>query len=139
VTVSSDRGSLLPAPRLPWDYSEEPAADEPTVPNVPTPEGRMLGRELARLADIEEAKLRKQFPRLQPRCDDCALRSGTDPNGCVETLMDVIKCVVEQERVFYCHKGVKDGQPKRMCAGFGFLASTSADISPLLAAAEVLS
>lgn len=110
------------AARLPWAFSEEPSPDEDAVPNVPTPEGRMLGRELARLCDIEEARMRVRFPRLHPRCDDCALRAGTDPNGCPETLMDVVKCIAENVP-FYCHKGVRDGEPKRLCAGFAICAN----------------
>lgn len=106
---------------LPWSFSEA-APEGEGHPNLPTPEGRLLGAELARLCDIEEARLREQFPRLHPRCDDCALRAGTDPNGCPETLMDVIKCISESVP-FYCHKGVLDGEPKRLCAGFAICVS----------------
>jgi hypothetical protein len=104
----------------PWDFSEAPADDD-AVPNVPTPEGRLLGAQLARLADIEEKRLREQFPRLSPRCGDCALRLGTDPNGCPETLMDVVKALVECVP-FYCHKNVAEGEkPIRLCAGYALL------------------
>jgi hypothetical protein len=110
--------------KVPWDFSEAPADGE-GVPNLPTPLGRALGIELARIADIEEARQRERFPRMHPRCDDCALRSGTDPNGCAETLMDVIKCV-EEDAPFFCHKGVSDGEPKRLCAGYMILIGAKA-------------
>jgi hypothetical protein len=112
----------VPLPvKAPWEFSKPPAPGEPTVANVPTPEGRALGAELARLYEIEEAKLRVRFPRMQPRCDDCAFRAGTDPNGCVETLMDALKGLMECEP-FYCHKGVTPGEPpKRLCAGYATL------------------
>lgn len=87
------------------------------MPNVPTPEGRALGEQLARLCDIEEARLREQFPKMHRRCGDCALRLGTDPNGCAETLMDVVKGVVEGVP-FYCHKAMPNGEPKLLCAGY---------------------
>jgi hypothetical protein len=120
--------------RIPWDYSEAPEeGDETAVPNVPTPEGQMLGAELARLTDIEEERLRERFLKLHPRCDDCALRLGTGPNGCVSTLMDVVKCVAESVP-FYCHKGARDGDaPKRLCAGFAVLAGFADDFSALAA------
>lgn len=106
---------------LPWEFSEPPAEGEPSYPNLPTPEGRALGAELARLCDVEEQRIRERFPN-QPRCDDCAARAGTDPNGCSETLMDLLKCVHEAVP-FYCHKRVKDGEPQRLCAGFAILVS----------------
>lgn len=110
----------------PWAFSEPPTDGDTPIANMPTPEGRLLGAQLARLADVEEAKLREEFPRLHPRCDDCALRLGTRPNGCPDTLMDVVKCVIEGTP-FYCHKGVKDGEPKHLCAGFALLAGLNGE------------
>lgn len=111
----------------PWDYTEAPQQGEPTREIVPTPEGRALGASLARLVDEEEPRLLAIFAEhgleLAPRCSDCALRAGTTPNGCVETLMDVIKCSVEQKQ-FWCHKGVSDGSsPKTLCRGALVLSS----------------
>lgn len=106
---------------LPWDYSVAPIDGEAAVPNIPTTEGRLLGTKLARLADLEELRIRSDFPQAHSRCNDCALRAGTDPNGCVETLMDLLKCVCE-DTPFYCHQGLRDGEPKRLCAGFAILA-----------------
>jgi hypothetical protein len=88
------------------------------VPNLPSPEGAALGRELARLVDLAETEQRERFPNMLPRCDDCAGRLGTVPNQCAETLMDLVKCAVES-RSFYCHKGLKEGAPpKRLCTAF---------------------
>lgn len=101
----------------PWDYSTAP--DPATaVPNMPTKAGRQLGELLAKLADEAEAEQQRDFPDMIPRCNDCAFRAGTRPNGCEETLMDAIKCAVEA-RPFYCHKGTQDGAkaPTRLCSG----------------------
>jgi hypothetical protein len=117
--------------QVPWEFSEPPASNDPTaLPNVPTPEGRLLGAELARLADAEEARLRERFPRLHPRCNDCAFKAGTDPNGCPETLMDAVKALVECVP-FYCHKKFDaDGSPKRLCAGYAILAGAKREGVP---------
>lgn len=112
--------SSLPAAGVPWEFSATPAPGDPTVENLPTPEGWMLGREISRLCDIEEERLRERFPRQHPRCADCALRLGTRPNGCAETLMDILKCLYEHVP-FYCHKGLRDGEPRRLCAGYAIL------------------
>lgn len=106
---------------MPWEFSEAPEPGESAYPNLPTPEGRALGAELARLADVAEAENRERFPRAARRCYDCAFRAGTDPNGCAETLMDALKCVVEA-KPFFCHKGVAEGDtPRTLCAGFALL------------------
>ena len=111
-----------PAP-APWDFSSAPAPGEPTIENMPTLEGIALGRELARLIDVEEIEHRARFPRMLPRCDDCAGRAGTRPNGCEETLADLIKCSVECVP-FYCHKGLKEGEaPRQLCSAFVILMS----------------
>lgn len=66
--------------------------------NVPTPEGRELGRHLARLCDAELAGKRDD------RCATCALRAGNHvANGSPETLMSVLKCAMEGDP-FWCHE-----------------------------------
>lgn len=108
--------------RAPWGYSK-PLPDGEGYPNEPDAEGRKLGAELARLADVAEAEQLKTFPDQLPRCDDCAFRAGTNPNGCSETLMDAIKCVMELNP-FYCHKGLDEqGSPKHICRGWFLLVS----------------
>lgn len=39
--------------------------------------------------------------------------------------MDIVKCAFEAVP-FYCHKGVGDGEPKRLCSGFGILIGSEA-------------
>jgi hypothetical protein len=75
-------------------------------PNLPTPEGRALGAELARLCDAEIK------PGDPERCLTCAFRAGTIPNGCAPTLMDAIKCAIEGAP-FYCHE-----QRGKLCSGW---------------------
>lgn len=112
--------------KAPWEFSSPPEAGEPSVPNLPTTEGRLLGAELARLCDIEEDRLRARFPTMHRRCGECAFRLGTDPNGCTETLMDAVKALAEGIP-FYCHKAITpDGQPKILCAGYAALAGSDA-------------
>lgn len=102
--------------RVPWETSM-PKDDGTDVPNEPSPEGAEVGRELARMAARAEVEQRKLFPNLLPCCNDCALKEGTRPNQSLNTLGDVMKCVIEA-RPFYCHKGVADGEaPKRLCTG----------------------
>lgn len=123
MTAASERQSS--DGRAPWEFSQAPAEGK-GVPNEPTPEGRMLGEQLARLCDIEEERLRETFPAMHRRCGDCALRLGTVPNGCEETLMDVVKAVIEHVP-FFCHKALTpEGAPKILCAGYGMLAGTDA-------------
>lgn len=74
----------------------------------------MVGRELARLADRGEAEAVKRFPNTRIRCSTCAFRSGTVPNGCLSTVMDAIKCVMEQVP-FMCHESHENSEP---CMGW---------------------
>lgn len=115
--IEVEPGQPLATVVAPWDYSTAP--DPATaVENMPTEAGRKLGALVAKLADEAEADQRRDFPNMLPRCNDCAFRAGTRPNGCEETLMDAIKCAVEA-RPFYCHKGTQDGAkaPSRLCSG----------------------
>ena len=76
------------------------------VPNLPSPQGRALGKELARLCDGEIAKLDEDR-----RCGTCAFRLGTYPNGCVATLIDALGCALKRQP-FMCHES------NRPCAGW---------------------
>ena len=115
--------------RAPWAFSQAPAPGM-GHPNLPTEQGRALGRQLARLCDLAEAEDLKRFPDQRPRCDDCAFRAGTVPNGCPETLMDAVKCMIEG-KPFYCHKGVREGErPKRLCGGWMAMVSQPAEAAP---------
>lgn len=95
------------------------------VPNRPTPEGRMVGRELARLADQAEAESLKKFPKSRVRCRTCAFRAGTIPNGCVSTVMDAMKCVMEQKE-FLCHEDMP-----HPCMGWVEFANVSQHLPPI--------
>ena len=88
------------------------------MPNRPSDLGRLLGHELARLTDREEVRVKRTFPQHRERCQTCAFRAGTVPNGCEATLMDAIKCVVEAIP-FYCHEQLdREKEPTALCAGY---------------------
>ena len=79
--------------------------------NRPTPEGIELGKEFVRMLgpDIERLENMGVIPE---RCKSCALRLGTIPNGCPQTLMDFMECTRGDDTDFLCHT---DGQ---LCSGF---------------------
>lgn len=107
---------------MPYDYSSPLRGDGTDVPNVPSPAGAALGRELSRFVDVEEAANRVLYPHVPRRCDDCAFLLGTVPNQCMPTVADALKCTMEGEP-FYCHKGLLGGaEPRRLCAGWLALA-----------------
>lgn len=88
--------------------------------NLPTAEGRLLGAEIARLVDGEEAKLRATNGPTPPRCQGCAATAGSEANGCGETLIKFIGSLGVGEGPFYCHAGLDlehdpDPQPKLIC------------------------
>jgi hypothetical protein len=75
-------------------------------PNEASPEGRALGRELARLCDGELAG------KPDNRCATCAFRLGPHlANGSAPTLMSALKCALEGDP-FWCH------EIDRPCAGW---------------------
>ena len=75
-------------------------------PNRTTPEGRELGRHMARLCDQELAG------RRDDRCRTCAFRAGDHlANGSPETLMSALKSTMERTP-FWCH------EHDRACAGW---------------------
>lgn len=95
-----------------------------------TPEGIALGIEMARLCDVAEAEQRARFPKQKPRCESCAFRAGTLPNGDPVTLMDATKCVIEKVP-FMCHQYFNaDGSPRDLCAGFMILMASGLDMEP---------
>ena len=81
--------------------------------NLPTPEGRKGGAMMVRLTEPAIAELIAQG-EADERCPTCAFRLGTLPNGCVETVMDAMKCGMEGEP-FYCHDKHKAGE---ICHGW---------------------
>lgn len=65
--------------------------------NEPTPEGRALGEKLAEFCETEIAA-NPDAVKLE-RCPTCAFRKGTHPNGCVPTVMDALKCIMDARAV----------------------------------------
>lgn len=69
-----------------------------TILNTIPPEGRVLGREIARLCDT---KLKN---KPDNRCGICAGRLGDHlANGSEATLMSFVKCIAERTP-FWCHE-----------------------------------
>lgn len=74
-----------------------------------SPEGKALGEQMARMADSCIAKLAAEG-ETDDRCKSCAFRLGTVPNGCIQTLMDAMKAVIE-DVPFLCHQADRKGCP----------------------------
>jgi hypothetical protein len=95
---------------MPWPHIE--GGDDPLkypVQNVATPEGRELGRELARMADGEFARTGRDS-----RCETCAFRLGDHAaNGSVASLMSAVKCIAEADAVLL----PRDGSTVRRLGG----------------------
>lgn len=67
-----------------------------------TPDGAALGRHMVRLFVEPVLPLLAAESDPDTRCSSCAFRVGTTPNGCEQTVMDAMKCVLEA-KPFYCH------------------------------------
>lgn len=85
-----------------------------------TPQGKAMGKNAARMADLGLVRLREmglsdvKGPGLRDEmCKSCACQLGTVPNGCLQTQMDLLKSAHEG-KPFLCH-APKDG---RICAGW---------------------
>jgi hypothetical protein len=97
----------------PWKFSDEysePGQPPRLVPNEPCADGWAAGAHLARFA---EQAIGNGPDR---RCEDCAFRKGTDPNGCVSTVMDALKCVMERTPFLCHHEDAAGNLPP--CAGW---------------------
>lgn len=84
----------------------------------PTSYGAILGDALALIA----AAGRKDMPdgmTLPDACLTCAFREGALPNRMGGTAKQALDCVlgIDRDR-FACHHGMKNGEPKRLCAGY---------------------
>jgi hypothetical protein len=84
------------------------------VRNSPTPEGRSLGAELARLVEAGIQKIWKEDGQPDDRCASCAFRAGTLPNGSPVTTMDALKAAMEGSP-FLCHM---EKPPTKPCHGW---------------------
>lgn len=92
--------------KAPARATEEPLGSVPPgkTRNRPTALGKEAGAHLARFCD--QAEMKKTT--LHPRCKTCAFRAGSIPNGCESTVMDALKCSME-DTPFMCHE--RKGQP----------------------------
>jgi len=97
--------------QMPWPFACEADPSVPMTLNAPSEEGRQLGEHLARFYVTEKCAT----GAADERCRDCAFRLGSIPNGCLQTVGDAIKCLMEGEE-FACHHG------DRICAGYALLA-----------------
>lgn len=92
------------------------------VRNKPEKDGWELGSHLHRFCEAEIEKYSGSGLAVPERCGTCAFREGTFPNGCVTTVMDALKSVLERDKtVFLCHEH-KRGDPAPVCAGYLLLA-----------------
>lgn len=89
--------------------------------NLPCPTGIEFGAHLARFVEVEVATLEDAGRPVPEMCGSCAFRRGTLPNGCLTTLADAFKCVMEQE-TFLCHEEEPIG---RACGGWAILRGAS--------------
>lgn len=81
-----------------------------------SPVGQAAGAQLVRLVEPAIARLAAEG-EPDERCKSCAFRAGTVPNGCAQTMMDALKCVIE-DVPFLCHVNTyRDGSPK-ICHGW---------------------
>ncbi len=98
--------------------------------NRVTPQGRELGANLARMTDPEVAALIASGEwDHDERCVSCAFRAGTIPNGCAQTQLDALKCVLEKQ-TFGCHVA-RDGLPAGAHACMGWFAAMQARGGPI--------
>lgn len=67
-----------------------------------TDAGKAIGEQVARVTDKAIARLVSQGLEDQ-RCNSCAFRLGTVPNGCPQTQLDALKAVAEGVD-FMCHQ-----------------------------------
>lgn len=81
----------------------------------PSQHGAALGKALA----LIERAGRQDAPELPEMCSTCAFREGCMTNQMAATGTVALNCVlgIDKDR-FACHHGMKDGQPKKLCAGY---------------------
>ena len=94
-----------------------------------TPLGRAYGLQLARMV---EPVIKHLEANGEPdeRCKSCAFRAGTVPNGCLQTIADAIKAMLEQKH-FLCHVNHYENGQNRLCAGWLASQWGSADREPV--------
>jgi hypothetical protein len=100
--------------------------------NRPCPTGRALGEQLARFTEMESTAHYQRFPDDPEMCASCAFRPGTVPNGCLTTVTDALKSVVEMSS-FVCHSPERliAGKPGLPCQGWAILVCASSGGGPI--------
>jgi hypothetical protein len=78
--------------------------------------GRAVGEQIVRLTEPAINRLEIEG-EADERCRSCAFRAGTVPNGCPQTMSDVVKCVVEQTP-FFCHVDKYSDGSDKICHGW---------------------
>lgn len=81
-----------------------------------SPEGRALGAQLVRLVEPVIQHL-ADLGDPDERCKSCAFRAGTVPNGCIQTMADAFKAVLEQ-KPFMCHVDRYTDGHRKLCSGW---------------------
>jgi hypothetical protein len=84
-----------------------------------TPEGRQMGEFIAKATEPLIQQLKEEGEPGEC-CKTCAFRRGTVPNGCPQTQLDALKCVMEGIP-FFCHQ-----DPKLQTICFGWFAARQA-------------
>jgi hypothetical protein len=81
----------------------------------PSEHGRILGTQLAWVADVMAA----QRVDVPDRCKTCAFRAGTIPSRMAGTLAQALNCVAGLDpSPFMCHHSLRGGEPTQLCAGY---------------------
>lgn len=84
----------------------------------PSRHGKLLGAALATISAIG----RRDAPMPIPECClTCAFREGTMPNqtaGTGKMALDIVLGIDRDRDRFACHHGMKEGEPKKLCAGY---------------------
>lgn len=110
----------------------EPEDRSAATGDRPSMHGKMLGEALALIAEIG----RRDAPMSIPdTCLTCAFRIGSMPNQTAGTGMMALNCVlrIDPDR-FACHHGMKEGEPRKLCAGY-----IAAMLAPFSEVKEILS
>ena len=91
----------------------------------PSEHGRILGEQLAWIADAMEPLLTD----IPERCKTCAFRKGTIPGQMAGTLGQALNCVAGIDpSPFMCHHTIRQGEPTGLCSGYLLVRSAPAEL-----------
>lgn len=97
------------------------------VRNRPSADGYVLGEQLDRFCEQQIDKYRQSGMAVPRRCNTCAFRKGTVPNGCAPTVMDALKCVMEGVP-FLCHEHRQQHEPP-LCSGWLLVVNREGEVA----------